>query len=154
MPASKEKLGCLPSPEFHTSTAPSRAAQLQVPAQLCKSCYSSPWEGSRGQLTTSCWQQTCATRACRIRIAEALNSELAPSFICPTGQQWSKKGFYPKCLKLTWTHTSSPDSTDVTQTQCDYSYFVEWLLKGFSTKLWHLWFTSTIHLWYNYSHSI
>lgn len=27
-------------------------------------------------------------------------------------------------------------------------------LKAISTKLWHLWFVSTIRLWYNYSHSI
>lgn len=53
-----------------------------------------------------------------------------------------QKGFYPKCLKLTWIHMSSPDSTDVTQTQCGYSYLVEWLLKGYQHKV----MTPLIHL--------
>lgn len=46
------------TPYVHSLHQGSPAAQLQVPAQLCKSCHSSPQEGPCGQLT---YQLLCHT---------------------------------------------------------------------------------------------
>lgn len=131
------------TPYIHSIHQGSPAAQLQVPAQLCKSCHSSPHEGSRGQLT----YQLLATNWCH-KVTQDTHSRgserwVGAFFHLPHWVAEVQKGFHPKCLKLIWTHTLSPDSTGVTQIQRDsYSYFVEWLLKGYQHKV----MTSLIHL--------
>lgn len=137
MPASKQKLGCLPSPVLHTSTASTRDHQ-----QLSRRCQHSSARAATAHLRkdlvvsspTSCWQQPGATSSQKIH-SRGSYLWLGAFFHLPHWVAEVQKGFYPKCLKLTWTHTSSPDSTDVTQIQCGYSSFVGWLLKGYQPKV-------------------
>lgn len=94
MPAGKQKLGYLPSPALHTSTASTRNHQ-----QLSCRCQHSSARAATAHLgkdlvvssPTSCWQQTGATRSQRIHTAETLNYELVLSFTCPLGSKGPKR---------------------------------------------------------------